>query len=695
MHCVLEFMKELQLAQRWLVQGVIFLLPLFFLPVTSDFFEFNKMFLFAFGTVLGVAFWALSSSRGEFKIRFTPFGLPVLSFAAVVILSSWIVTPNKLDAFVFPGTSTVILSGTLFYFLLTQYLRRETQDDTNIYKTSPLLYLFLVSVSISAVVALLSGIRVFSLFGKILSFPDWLMTPQFNTLGGPVAAILMFTVVLPIVLERVVKRIGSDQITNVLLLVSIIAGLAVSIFYILPGQDTALRVLPLSTGWSIVLETLKQSPLLGIGSGNFVEAFSRFRPVEFNSTDFWNFRFGASSNWYLHVWTITGLLGIVSFVWIGGSILNHFKKVHLRGYHYSLLLCLILFLLFPATVTLIFAFYLLLAHLASPLGRDVSLQFAATQTDPYGSRYKTNFLPGFVALISLSGLLVGGYYTSRVYGADISYRQGLVAVTKNDAQKAYTNFAKAIQTDPYIDFYRATFSQTNLAIANSMGQNQNLNDADRQTVAQLVQQAIREGQAAVANNQKRSQNWETLAQVYRALIPAAKGADQYAVSAFQQAILLDPANPVPRISLGGVFYTLKDYENAVRVFELAVSVKPDFANARYNLAIALREKGDLARAAQEMAQALNLTDKNAPGYEKAKSEFDELQKKVAEKSATASPQVKEGAQVSQAPLQSPSETSQIKTPLVLSPDAAPPATAEAEPSPIPAPTVSPSPSPNP
>lgn len=689
-------MKELQLAQKWLVQSIVFLIPLFFLPLTADFFEFNKMFLLAFGAVLGVLFWALTSSRGEFKIRFTSFDLPILAFGAVVILSSWIVTPNKLDAFVFPGTSTMILSATLFYFILTQYLRRETQDDANLYKTSPLIYLFLVSVSVASVFALLSGVRVFSLFAKILSLPDWFAAPQFNTLGGPLAGILVFVAILPIVLERVVKKIGSNQVVNVLLLVSIISGLAVSIFYVLPGKDTALRILPFSTGWSIVLETLKQNPLLGIGSGNFVEAFNRFRPVDFNSTDFWNFRFGVSSNWYLHIWTTMGLLGIVSFVWIGISILGHLRKVHLRGYHYSLVLCLILFLLFPGTLPLIFAFYLLLAHLASPQGRDVSLQFAATQTDPYGSRQKTNFLPGFIALVSLAGLLVGGYYASRVYAADMNYRQGLVAVSKNDAQNAYTNFAKAIQANPYVDFYRATFSQTNLAIANSMGSNQNINDADRQTVAQLVQQAIREGQAAVANNQRRSQNWETLAQVYRALIPAAKGADQYAVSAFQQAILLDPVNPAPRVSLGGVFYTLKDYESAVRVFELAVSTKPNFANAHYNLAIALREKGDLARAAQEMAQALNLTDRNTAGYETAKKEFDELQKKVAEKTATASGQIKEDSgSMTQTPLQNAGQQSKINTPLVLSPDAAPPATDEAEPSPIPAPTVSPSASPVP
>jgi tetratricopeptide (TPR) repeat protein len=56
-----------------------------------------------------------------------------------------------------------------------------------------------------------------------------------------------------------------------------------------------------------------------------------------------------------------------------------------------------------------------------------------------------------------------------------------------------------------------------------------------------------------------------------------------------QAIALDPVNPRLRLDLGGIYYALGNYQAAAQVFSQAVNLKPDYANAHYNLAQSLKQ----------------------------------------------------------------------------------------------------------
>ncbi|MEK7111887.1 MAG: tetratricopeptide repeat protein, partial [Patescibacteria group bacterium] len=154
-----------------------------------------------------------------------------------------------------------------------------------------------------------------------------------------------------------------------------------------------------------------------------------------------------------------------------------------------------------------------------------------------------------------------------------------------------------------------------------------LTEDDRSTITQHIKQAIREGRATVTLNPGRSGNWEILARIYQAIMPFAQGADNFAIQSFNQSIALDPTNPNLRIALGGVYYALGRYDEAIRVFELAVLSKPDLANAHYNLAVAYREKGEIEKAIEQMKLVLSLVEKDSSDYELAKTELENLEKK--------------------------------------------------------------------
>jgi len=196
----------------------------------------------------------------------------------------------------------------------------------------------------------------------------------------------------------------------------------------------------------------------------------------------------------------------------------------------------------------------------------------------------------------------------------------------------------------------------------------------------------------VALNPQNANNWTNLALIYRQLINFAEGAENWALASYQQAIALDPFDPQLRISLGGIYFSLANWDEAVNQFQLAVQIKPDFANGHYNLSAAYREKGDFEKAVNAMESALSLVPADSADYQKASEELEALKKKLGEKAAATAEQPSETLQPPQPlptgiepPLELPEgvEPEIIPTP---QPTAGPPQEETSEPTPETTPT---------
>ena len=361
--------------------------------------------------------------------------------------------------------------------------------------------------------------------------------------------------------------------------------------------------------------------------------------IRYNLDQNWAVRFTSSSNQYLQVLTLTGFAGLVIYLlWIGKlSIMasHSFRtkdnlSIAVGG---ALLFLILIQLLLPLTVVtlplmFILASVLILSHKQAGMSTvsESTLDIVAATTS--GS---SPILPWIFAAIIFATVIPTGYLLGRAYAAEVMFQNSLVAAGANDGKKTYDTLIATIKTNPYRDTYRVAYSQTNMLIANTLASNKNLSESDRQTVTQLVQQAIREAKNAVALNPTKVTNVENLASIYRNLLNFAQGADAWTTASYQQAVTLDPINPNLRIALGGVFFAQKNYDEAIRIFQTAVDLKPDLANAHYNLATAFREKEQYERALTSLEQVLSLVDKNSEDYTKASGEADELRKKVATK----------------------------------------------------------------
>jgi tetratricopeptide (TPR) repeat protein len=123
---------------------------------------------------------------------------------------------------------------------------------------------------------------------------------------------------------------------------------------------------------------------------------------------------------------------------------------------------------------------------------------------------------------------------------------------------------------------------------------------------------------------------------------------------------------------------MKNYGDAVKVLELAVTTKPDLANGHYNLAFAYRDQKELEKAIQQMTLVLSLIeDKNSQDYQTAKAALEDFEKQR--------PTTPEGAETLTPPQGE--EVPPLSPPLELPEESQPP-----EVSPSPTLEVSPTPS---
>lgn len=661
----------LEKTEKYILYLTVFLVPLVILPIFPDPFGIPKLIVLAFGVGLAIIIKALQTFvKGSLEISIGSYDFPVILIGAAYTLSAILRTPNKMEAFFLPGTTTVILAGVLLYLLINQLKEIDKKG------------LRLVVFFSGVILSLVSLLAASGILAKIPQLPVYMKNSNFNLLGGTLPTSLFLASLLPLGLGITLSE--KETVKKIFLAVSVAVvtlGLAISIFNSLPGKPTSPNLADFTTSWAIAVDTLKESPLWGIGPGNYLTAFNRFRPLSYNQTDLWAFRFTSGRDFYLTLLTETGLLGAAGMILLlvavyrksRAKLADLLKLPELS----TLLVLLILLALFPASTTLIILMFIFLSLAAKT--RKTALNLTATPISApeatTGGKYASRFPAILVSLPFIIAVLAFFFYASRALAAEIKFKKALDALVANQGKQTYDLMREAINTNPFVDRYHASYSRVNLILANAIAQNENITDQDRATIAQLVQQAIREAKTVVTLNLQRAGNWELLASTYRAIIPFAQGADQFAVQTYNQSIALDPINPNLRIALGGLHYALGDYDTAIRVFELATFAKPDHANAHYNLAIAYREKGDIQKSVNEMTLVLSLVDRNSDDYELARTELENLEKRLPAEAA-------EGTETLTPP--QPAEEPAIQPPLELPKDAEPPTVPKAVSTPTPA-----------
>ncbi|KXK07723.1 MAG: Tetratricopeptide repeat protein [Microgenomates bacterium OLB22] len=603
---------------RWLTYGLIAFLPYAAWSATQDSLFSPKLYLLSIGVLILLLLLAvvLVANR-RISLSSTSVDVILVTLLLSMATLSMLVPTNKVQALLNPNTGLAFWLGLLILYGVCTALRLR-----------PLVVAF-YSAGVAALVITMQSLfpLVSSTLPKDLAF---LAIPGATLVGSYLETSFFygfFTLLGLGMLWKAKRHRRSPSllviaITILLFITSLASGYRASrTEQILPSYLSS---------WRAAVETL-QSPqlmLTGFGSDNFIVAFTKAKTPAYNSQSDWSQNYRVARSGILQIWAEYGLpIVVLLILLLTTAIFRTYKssrddEVGTENIYLTIQMAALIagLILLPLSPAIVFLLMMLLAEVVTETSPESSLLQLSFKRTPAAT------LPFATVLCLMSG--AAGYGLYHVVGAELAFKKGIDNLSKGSV--VYEQHRRAIQQNPFIERYRISFSQINLVLANSIMSKEKPSDQDKQTASQAIQVAIGEAKAAVSLNPLKSGNWLALATTYRSVIPVAKGADAWAIAAYQRAIILDPSNPSIRLQLGGVYYGLKQYDRAEELFKEALSLKADNPNFYYNYAWALYQGKKYDQAVSAMENVLKLIkDTKGEDYKKAQKELEDFKKAAA------------------------------------------------------------------
>ena len=643
--------KILTKINKYSLFGLVFLVPLFFLPFAQNTLSLPKRVLTLLLVVIGLTAWLFKQKiQGELKLKkvsqsfYWVMGLLLGGFALTTIFSvsqglSFWGTPYSVTDSLLTFLVLIVLS-----FLTIHSFQKEEYVD--------LIQIFIGSLSLVGLFAVLR------LYGAELGIGVSTLVGGYNVVA------LIAAVVLPLVLALLFhnrKRkwfLATCSVVFLLTLIvinfkaawlvlglgalvslffstwqseiktgwvlSLIGCLALAIFFFLfrfplpylPPRPAEVS-LSLTSEYEIVNGTLAESfksKILGSGPGSFTFQYSQHRSPVLNQTAFWGTRFsqGASTFWD---WIVTkGLLGGLALIALWGIALwKSFKRVvQVDTSQWGLKLGLLSSLtalvgaafLISFNFSMWFLFWLILGLLGGLL--YPSVKRLELDSKVVNSSYSLLLL---LVIVLGAGLLV--LQGVRYYAAT-QHKRGLQLSQQGQLQQGINHISTANQLHdlPFnspVDLYYRDLGQLHLRRANQINADESeINPGQVRTSVERGAAAFNRATEIAPFNPA---NWNTRGFFYRNLI-GMEQADKLALQSYRKAAELEPSSPFPHTEIARVNILLAQqdseqgsFEDALEALEEAIKLKSDYASARYLKAVVHDQQDNLQQAIEDLQQA--------------------------------------------------------------------------------------------
>lgn len=680
-----KYIKLYEKISRVVTTGLFFLVPLFFLPTTVEFFEFNKLALLTIATMVLAILFALRLAAGaNFEVTRSPIDIPLVALVVITVLST-IFSLDKTSSIYgsylrwFPSLFGVVVL-TIYFYLSTPMLKKMESIKLA-------LYAILASATVSTLVSILSYYNFY------ISSEAYFKLSNFSFTGSVASAVLLaalgFVIATLLIAKAKMFPIKAALVAlagvnlyyvalvnlpvgwAIIVTASIVAGLLVKfeqtqtnktaylllgglVFAILtvlfmPGTRKVLVntsfakeiTLSVRDSWVVSVAVLQDFPILATGPSTFQINFPRYRSLAMNTTDRWALGFDKPSNELFNVMANMGLLGIavgVLFVLAIIKLVGASKENTTYSSITGLLGVLVAasgvaFLFTYSTVLSAFLFLGLTSLLVAAgaaegrkeLSEQVELSLTVLSSNPMladTSVIRKEYYRYIVALPVFAIVGYVGYLSYRNYASEYFMRKSFEAAAANNGSAMYEYQQKALANNPRRGNYHLAYAQTNMLLANTLASKENPSDNEKETIRNLISQAIRSAQAATeVVDPLNPSGWSIRGAIYRNLINVAQNAADLAISSYSTAIQLDPTNPRLRLELGGIYYQKQDYLSAANQFRQATALKSDYANAHYNFAQALVQLKDTTNAKTELELTRSLVPADSEDYKKVEQEI--------------------------------------------------------------------------
>lgn len=651
---------------RLALYALIFLLPIWYLPITTLPVEANKTFLvLTLGLVALIAWIGSGLQEGKITIN-RSWALFSLGVFLVVMVASALFGMHPYTSLLGglgdARTVMTILTGVIVAFLIPSVLHRK--DD--VMKSILLLMFASALVFIAFMVRTIlnvefEGARGFNLIGSwngLGIFFGALVALAFPMLGVPsesriwkgallllvagligaffVNYVVVWVAIASIALVFFALYFSAQKRTSVLFTLTFFLIILAVLFALLNTQLEGIAgkfggVPEVTPAWQSTVEIgtagIKESPILGTGPNSFGYLWEKYRPAGISQTQFWRVRFTNGVGYTPTLLAETGILGIASFgaflllmLWMAIRTMvssayrssDPWESATALASASSLIFLVAISFFYPMNPTLALLTFVILGIFFSSsarvgVGRTTTIDlFASAQTG-----FVASLVMIVVVLASVFGLYVGGTR----YAADAAFASGVHLY--NNEQKideAISGVERATAMYANEDDYWRTLTELQRLRIQQIAQDQSISQQDRDAKLQSeLARAVRFGEQITDLNAVDAENWRARGRVYESIIPLTGAAD-VALEYYTKASELSPRDPL----IAGEIARLRN----TRALVAAQAKNQALAETERNEAVKMLEraieiKSDYAPAHFTLAQYYSAAGKQDQALQRA------------------------------------------------------------------------------
>lgn len=588
--------KESKIVERAfgiIIKGIILVLPFFFLFGKEAEFA-RQSFLFAGVILLPLGAVLNAALKERIEIKRTPLDVPILLFLLLTFISA-LSGADKFSAFFgyygrFNDGWLVMLACSVLFFAAFNVFAGENEK-----KIISILKILIFSGCATALLLFLT------FFGALKFLPNVLT-------GSAVESFNLFFAILLILAisfyfkEKKQTFVGKKQGLWIYgafaLFIAVLFFVNFQNFSFIKQKFPPAAEIDFVSAKQIALQEIRAKPFLGAGPGFFAAVFSKFRPSDFNQSQYWQIRFDRSYSQIMEWAATLGVAGLLSYFIILGLFIYllraYYKKYKTKILEDDILLGLIagwaILLLgqviYSGSILLSILFWLILALILSKINVLDTFAFKTTQfvipslsseksdsnseASNLQSALRAAFL--FVPLIFVAGLLI-------FVVAEAKYIYAEYCFAASSGQEA--RLLKAVGNNPHRLNYRIALAKFYLNRAYSASLK---NNKDNNSIKSDINLSLDSAKEALAVNPDSILANETLGMIYRDIRPLTVGSEQWCVEFFRRAFELEPTNPVLATELGKAYLNANDIGAAENYLSQALKLKSDYQDAKFSLA---------------------------------------------------------------------------------------------------------------
>jgi hypothetical protein len=360
--------------------------------------------------------------------------------------------------------------------------------------------------------------------------------------------------------------------------------------------------------WRGAVKIWQRYPVFGSGPETFAYSYYLDRPMMHNLVSEWDFLYNKAHNEWLNYLATSGLVGLLSYLWLIGTSLWIGLKLSLKtnpvknqDFVLGLLAGLVAlhisnFLGFSTVMVsvlwVVFAAGLSLIYIQHKPDMSIRSQQDKTQNKQLTHRPGVFKIFTLIMLVLIQLHLIAGVV--KIWWADYLYTQAKNHLSIDEYEAGVTKLQQAIQLRPNQALFYDELANAYAEIAAQFSQLK-----ETETAQEYAQLAIEAADTTLRLNPHQLNFYKTRSSVFTQLATLDPAYLQEAHDALLAAQALAPTDPKLVYHQGLIVLAQGQTEKTIKLIRQAIEMKPNYHQARYKLAQIYEQQENYAAALEQ------------------------------------------------------------------------------------------------